>query len=102
MLLSIRSRKMTDSKNFLYKLLTHFYRKGIANEKKQKQCYQDMLDSLQDKQDQIQRMKDLEEEENRLYLIHLAKKVERQKNFAQQKEEVERAKEKIFKKLKAE
>ena len=47
-------------------------------------------------------MKDLEEEENRLYLIHLAKKVERQKNFAQQKEEVERAKEKIFTKLKAE
>ena len=42
-----------------------------------------MLDSLQDKRDQIQAAKDLEEEENRLYLIHLAKKVERQKNFAQ-------------------
>ena len=61
-----------------------------------------MLDSLQDKRDKIKREEDRIAEENRLYLIHLAKKEERQKNFAQQTEEVERAKAKIFKKLKAE
>ncbi len=32
-----------------------------------------MLDSLQDKREKIQREKDRETEENRLYLIHLAK-----------------------------
>jgi hypothetical protein len=42
-----------------------------------------MLDSLADKAAKLKRAEDLEEEENRLYLIHLAKKVARQKNFAQ-------------------
>ena len=45
---------------------------------------------------------ELENDENQKYLMHLAKKEKRQKMFAQQKEEIEKAKEKIFEKLKQE
>lgn len=61
-----------------------------------------MLDSLQDKQKKIQQEIDRENDENQKYLMHLAKKEKRQKMFAQQKEEIEKAKEKIFEKLKQE